>query len=349
LTERVSSGIITTKHRFGLTALAAALVVLAFMSGCAQKGDPVRPGDGLGGYRIIGSLAFGGYAEDVDVTGELCVIAASQGGLVLADVSDPSDPVFLSAGATGYPVQGCSYVASDSLAFAASGAQGIYVFDVSDLANPTLLSNGQGVFTRDVITREGTPGVEHEVLTADGYGLRTQRCYYYESLETWFFQQGDDEGGAGVSRGICEHGIYALIAREELGLAIYDASDYTDVFLVGAVDTPGEARAVVASGDYAYVADWRKGLQVVNMSDPTDPVIVGTAEMDGLADGIDYRDGLVFVAAHTGGVRVFDVTDPANPVAVGLLETPFANEVFVTDDYVYVADRDWGLVIAEEE
>jgi hypothetical protein len=333
-----------------VVAFIAAAAVFVFAAGCAEKGSPVEPDDGeLGGYRIVGQLAISGYAEDVEVTGDLCLVAASQGGMVLVDVSDPATPVFLSAGATGYPVPACSYIASDSLAFAASGAQGIYVFDVSDRLNPVLMSNGQGAFTRDVITREGTPGVEHQILTADGYGVRTQRCYYYESLEQWFFQQGDDEGGAGVSRGICANGTYALIAREELGLAIYDATDYTDVLFVGAVDTPGEARAVAAEGDYAYVADWRAGLQVVDMSDPADPVIVGAAETDGMADGIDYRDGKAFVAAHTGGLVVFDVTDPANPVAVGHLDTPYANAVFVTDEYVYVADRDWGLVVAEGE
>ena len=79
------------------------------------------------------------------------------------------------------------------------------------------------------------------------------------------------------------------------------------------------------------------------------PEIVGSAEMEGLADGIAYRSGKVYVAAHSGGLRVFDVTDPTNPQEAGFLETPFANDVFVTDSYVYVADRDWGLVVAEEE
>jgi hypothetical protein len=338
-----------TKLPRGVAAVAVACAALALLPGCAQKGNPLEPGVDPGGYRIVGSLAISGYAEDVEVTGDLCLIAASQGGLVLVDVSDPAGPVYLSAGMTGYPVPGCSYVASDSLAFAASGAQGIYVFDVSDRLNPVLMSNGQGVFTRDVITREGTPGVEHEVLTADGYGVRTQRCYYYEPLGQWFFAQGDDEGGAGVSRGIGANGNYALIAREELGLAIYDATDYTDVVLVGSVDTPGEARAVAAAGDYAYVADWRKGLQVIDMSDPSNPVIVGSAEMDGMADGIAYRDGQVFVAAHTGGMYVFDVSNPADPVVAGHLETPYANAVFTTDTHIYIADRDWGLIVAEED
>ena len=133
MTERVSTGIMGTKLPRGVAAAAVVCAALALLQGCAQKGNPLEPGSDPGGYRIVGSLAIEGYAEDVEVTGDLCLVAASQGGMVLVDVSDPTDPVWLSAGTTGYPVPGCSYVASDSLAFAASGAQGIYVFDVSDL------------------------------------------------------------------------------------------------------------------------------------------------------------------------------------------------------------------------
>jgi hypothetical protein len=338
-----------TKHPHGVVTLLVAAAVLVYAAGCAQKGSPVEPDDGTGGYRIVGTLAMVGYAEDVEVSGTLCVLAAGQGGLVLVDVSDPANPEYLSTGETSYPAMGCAYVASDSLAFAAIGAQGIYVYDVSDLLNPVWQSNGQGIFTRDVVTREVTPGDYHEVLTADGYGLKAQECYWYESLETWYFRQASDEGGSGVARGICLHGNLAVLAIEELGLSIYDATDARNVFFLGSVDTPGEARAVAAFGDYAYVADWRRGLQVVDISDPSIPEIVASADTDGMADGIAYRDGKVYVAAHTGGLLVFDVTDPTNPRAAGFLETPFANAVFVTDSYVYVADRDWGLVVAEEE
>lgn len=331
-----------------MVALVVAAAVLVFAAGCAQKGSPVQP-EGSGGYRVVGSLAVPGYVEDVEIEGSLCLLAASQGGLVFVDVTDPTSPEYISTGETSYPATGCAYVASDSLAFAAIGAQGIYVYDVSDIQNPVWQSNGQGIFTRDVVTREVTPGDYHEVLTADGYGVRTQECYYYEGLDTWFFRQADDEGGSGVARGICLHGNLALLAIEELGLSVYDVTDVTNVLRLGTVDTPGEARAVAASGDYAYVADWRKGLQVVDISDPGNPVVVASADTDGMADGIDYHDGKVFVAAHTGGLTVFDVSDPTDPRAAGSLETPFANDVFVTDSYVYVADRDWGLVVAEEE
>ena len=332
-----------------MVTLVVTAAVLVSAAGCAQKGSPVEPGDGTGGYRIVGTLAIEGYAEDVEVSGTLCLVAASQGGFVLVDVSDPANPEHLSTGATPHPATGCAYVASDSLAFVAVGTPGVSVYDVSDLLNPVWQSNGQGAFTRDVVTREVTPGDYHEVLTADAYGIRTQECYYHEVHETWYFRQAVAEGAAGVARGICAHGNLALLAIEELGLSIYDVADVSNVLYLGGVDTPGEARAVAAFGDYAYVADWRKGLQVVDISDPSSPEIVASADTEGMADGICYYDGKVYVAAHTGGLRVFDVSDPTDPRAAGSLETPFANGVFVKDSYVYVADRDWGLVVAEEE
>jgi hypothetical protein len=58
---------------------------------------------------------------------------------------------------------------------------------------------------------------------------------------------------------------------------------------------------------------------------------------------------MVYVADHAGGLQVFDVSDPADPELVGQVDTPYANAVFVTDDHIYVADRDWGLVVIEEE
>ena len=71
----------------------AAAAAFALVAGCAQKGSPIEPDAELGGYRIVASLAIAGYAEDVEVVGDLCLIAASQGGMVLVDVSAPAGPV----------------------------------------------------------------------------------------------------------------------------------------------------------------------------------------------------------------------------------------------------------------
>jgi hypothetical protein len=330
--------------------LVVTAAVLVCAAGCAQKGSPVEPDDG--GYRIVGTLAIAGYAEDVEISGSLCLLAAAQGGLVLVDVSNPTAPEYVGTGGTSYESTGCAYAPSDSIAFITNGTSGILAFDVSDPSEPVLnIGAGEGQQARDVVAVEVTPGELYHLFVADGLGgFQIQEFRYSPAWQAWEFGELDHHGPTGSARGVClVGGDIALVAKEQLGLWVYDITVLNDVVVMGTVDTPGEARAVAASGGFAYVADWRAGLQVVDISDPGNPVIVASADTEGMADGIWYHDGKVYVAAHIGGLRVFDVSDPTDPRAAGSLETPFANGVFVTDSYVYVADRDWGLVVAEEE
>jgi hypothetical protein len=338
-----------TKHLHGVVTLLVAAAVLVFVVGCAQKGSPVEP-DGLGGYRVLATLTVAGDAEHVEVEGDMCILAASQGGLVLVDLSNPAAPEYLGTGGTSYEATGCAYAPVDTFAFVTNNTAGILAFDVSDPTSPVQIGNGQAQQARDVVVVEVTPGELHHVFVADGLGgFQVQEFRYYPSYQAWFFGELSHHGPTGSARAVKLTGDIALVAMEQLGIWVYDITNLSDVVVLGTLDTPGEARAVDVAGNYAYVADWRAGLQVVDISDPSAPEIVGSADVDGLADGIAYRDGKVYVAAHTGGLRVYDVSDPTNPQAAGFLETPFANDVFVTDSYVYVADRDWGLVVAEEE
>lgn len=325
------------------------VALAAILSGCAEKGSPVEP-DPDSGYRIVGSLSIAGDAEHVEVEGDLCVLAASQGGLVLVDVSDPSAPVYLGMGPTSFESTGCAYVPSDAIAFVTNGTSGILAFDASDPSSPVQLGSGQGQQSRDVVAVEVTPGELHHLFVADGLGgLLIQEFRYYPSFQSWFFGGVYQHGPYGSARGVCLAGDLALVAMEQLGLWVYDVANLDAVVRVGTVDTPGDARAVAVHDGYAYVADWREGLQVVDISDPANPTIVGAAPTEGRASGICYHDGLVYVADHVGGLRVFDVTDPESPEPAGFLETSFATGVFVAGSYVYIADRDWGLVVAEEE
>jgi hypothetical protein len=349
LTERVSTGIIQTKLRWAKAGACLAFALAAGLAGCAEKGSPVEP-DGAAGYRVVGSLPIAGDAEHVEVDGDLCLVAASQGGLVLVDVSDPAAPAALGRGPTSFESTGCAYAPVDSIAFVTNGTSGILAFDASDPDSLVQLGSGQGQQSRDVVAVEVTPGELHHLFVADGLGgFQVQEFRYLESFQAWFFGELDHDGPYGSARSVCLAGDIALVAMEQLGLWIYDITNLSDVAVVGMVDTPGEARAVAVSGGYAYVADWRAGLQVVDLTHPETPVIAGSAPTEGRASGVCCHDGLAYVADHAGGLRVFDVSDPENPEEAGFLDTPFANDVFVTESYVFVADRDWGLVVAEEE
>jgi len=356
LTERITDGIMYNKRRVRLIARAVKLVglvalgaALALSAGCSRRGNPADGGDSTG-YRIVGTLAVGGYAEDVKVVGDLAVIAAGQEGVVLVDVADPGAPGALGTGPTLYEATGCDYAPTDSLAYVTDGSVGVVAYDVTDPESPVYLTYCQGTRTRDLEIVETTPGLLHHIFAADGEGgFRIWELRYYPGYDAWFgngVYQADTQGSA---RGICIHGGTAFVAVEQLGLALFDVTQPDDPVALGTVDTPGEARGVAASAGYAYVADWRAGVQVVDVSNPMEPEIVATIPTPGNAVGVFCHGDNLYVADHTGGVLVFDVTDPLAPEAAGSVETPFANAVFVTDSYVFIADRDWGLVIAEEE
>ncbi|MFH1502171.1 MAG: hypothetical protein ABIG03_03905 [Candidatus Eisenbacteria bacterium] len=296
------------------------------------------------------TFAVGGYAEDVVVSGGLALIAASQGGLVVLDVSTPSAPSLLGTAPTVLKGTGCAYAPVDSFGYVTDGSLGAVAYDLKDPTAPEQVSYAAGTRTWDLAVVETTPGQLHHIFGADGEGdFRIWELRYFAGYDAWFSNEIYHGNTTGSARGICLHGDLALLAMEELGLSIFDVSNYASSHVVGHVDTPGEARAVAADGDYAYVADWRAGLQVVDISDPSSPTIVGAYDTDGISDGVFVSGGKVFLADHAGGLRVFDVTDPANPEPSGYVETPYANAVFVTDEYVFVADRDWGLVVIEEE
>jgi hypothetical protein len=329
-------------------AVVAAAAVLVLLPGCARLGNPAGPGET--GYRLVSTLPIEGYAEDIEVSGDICLIAADEGGLVTVDVSDPTHPVWLGAGPTAYKATGCAYAPTDRFGYVTDGSLGALVYDLADPASPEEVTYCQGTRTRDIVVREVTPGLLHRIYGADGEGdFRIWELRYYPSYDAWFSNEIEHAFTSGNANGICLDGDLALLAMEEIGLTIFDVSDPANAVEIGHVDTPGEARAVAASGDHAYVADWRRGLEVVDISDPASPRIVGSYDTDGNAVGVFVRGGKVYVADHADGLLVFDVSVPDDPRLVGSCPTPFANGVWVTDAYVFVADRDWGLAVFEEE
>ncbi len=358
MTERVSSDIIGTKRgspRVGRAAVGAtafaAFALLALSSGCARRGDPAGPdGDEPSSYRVVTSFAIGGYAEDVCVDGGLALVAASEGGLVVLDVTDPALPVHLGTAPTVFKGTGCAYAPTDHFGYVTDGSLGAVAFDLTDPTDPLEVSYAAGTRTWDIAVVETTPGLLHHIYGADGEGdFRIWELRYFSGYDAWFSNEVYHGSVTGSARGICLHNGLALLAMEELGLAVFDVSNLQSVHELGHVDTPGDARDVAAAGDYAYVADWRTGLQVIDISNPSAPVLVGSCDTDGIADGVYCHGGMVYVADHAGGLKVFDVSDPTAPTLVGHVYTPYANAVFVTDDLIYVADRDWGLVVIEEE
>jgi hypothetical protein len=164
------------------------------------------------------------------------------------------------------------------------------------------------------------------------------------------------------------------VAENERGLAIFDVNNPTEppkhVYQVEEV--PGIAFGVFVSEGrdnewYAYVACGDSGLAIVNVTKPIQPGYITNIPIFGafatevlVSEGPPENQLYAYVAygwpsitvdgwveSDSGGLAIVDVTDPTNPKIVSGITLPgYANGVYVSENYAYVANTD-GLDIID--
>ncbi len=239
---------------------ALVVVVLALSQGNIKGfvSDRVFPPSGggehlLSGFdslnvRRVGAWPFG-PSYTVLVQGNL-VFLGSGGGVVVLDVSDPSNPQRVGEIRTRGVVVGLDYEAGRL--YVADGQGGLEVWDVNEPSAPMRLGS---YFTPGSAEGVYVLGDYAYVAAGDG-GLRildiTDPSNPYE---VGYY---DTPGSAWD---VYVLGDYAYVAAGG-GLRILDITDPTNPYEVGYYGTLGYAWDVYVLGDYAYVADGKVGLGV---------------------------------------------------------------------------------------
>jgi len=151
--------------------------------------------------------------------------------------------------------------------------------------------------------------------------------------------------------GISVVGKYAYLADRDVGLRIVDISDPTQPQEVGLYDITinngdkiQHINDVMVVGNYAYLSTTYY-LLIVDVSNPADPILVSKYALpnDG---GTIYVNGCV--ALLTGrGLHIFDVSNPANPQWKSTYDMLEAQDIFLADNYAYVANFSTGLRVLD--
>ncbi len=145
---------------------------------------------------------------------------------------------------------------------------------------------------------------------------------------------------------------YAFVATGQTGLQIVDISDPEQLEVVGIFnDNYRDVYSVCVSGDYAYinfVIDYygiirERGLVILDISEPSSPEEVGACETPRRARKITVVGDCAYLAAQDRLI-IIDVSNPANPSEMGFYETSRVYDVFVRDNYAYIA-RDIGSLL----
>lgn len=292
--------------------------------------------------------------QDVKVDGDtLAVVGPANprpgrvAGLLLVDVSDPSDPVERGFFETRYPIHNC------------------------DLADGYAYLTGNGAPSADDDTDgsdagdgpSGNPLVVVDVSDPDE-PVEAGRWSLFDEDPAW----AEVASGLRSNHDVTVHGDVAVVAHWDAGTWLLDVSDPTDPTALGAVDAPEpadlasltgrEARreSVAPPGNSHYATldeagdllavgreSWGygvdtdddgerdevrggpSGVSLYDVSDRSSPRLRSTIDPPPTADptfagmwttahNLDVRAGTLYSSWYRGGVKRHDVSDPSDPV-----------------------------------
>jgi len=135
-------------------------------------------------------------------------------------------------------------------------------------------------------------------------------------------------------------GNYVYLTDSSEGLVILDISDPTDPQKIGSYENEGFARDLVVVGNYVYLT--ANDLVIINISDHTNPQLVGEFDIEGYPYGLDVSNNVAYVGTSQGAVAI-DVSEPDNMRWIATITNNWVDEVFVSDNYLYVAKFGLGF------
>ncbi|MFK5856993.1 MAG: hypothetical protein QM503_12750 [Bacteroidota bacterium] len=321
------------------------ITVLFLIVSCGKPTTPESLNPiGDGGYKIISHFQTSAFAQDVLKKDDLCYIAQGEGGLMIANVSDPYNPISISTTSEGVRGYSTKIAMKDSVIYIGAGSFGVTAISVAIPEIPRVTASNLSMKPAKNLHVMG----DYLFTAISEQGVKIAKISYPV--------QPDIRGGmstSGYAQGIANtaDSNYLLVACGEMGLSIFNISDFQEGFanypLAGQGDTPGYAEAVTVmdNSSIALMACGTSGLQIIDFSDSTNVHIVGSYDGRGYAKELVYNNNKVYLTAETGGLQIIDVTDITNPVLLGLVEMEYALGLDIDDKYIYVADEDDGLII----
>lgn len=265
---------------------------------------------------------------DVKVVGNTAYVADLKRGLVILDVTDPTQPTELSVTEVE---QVNALDASGSHVFVGASMQ-VAAIDATDPANPSELST--------MSTSAGTYGVDiHSGMLFSGGDLIDISNPASPQKKSTVFQ-GSTSSGYAVSNNI------VICARQSSGVSLHDISDPAAPTEVGTLEM-SYATEVVVKDNIAFIGDYNdKKVFLVDISNPASPTIVGEAlDAGGSATTVESYGDYLVIGSNYGGIQVFDITDPVNPVQKWTAKPDGmrAYKLDANDMGVFVAAQEGGL------
>ena len=294
----------------------------------------------------LGQLDIGGRTENVKVQGDIAYIIDQSEpipeGLVLINVSDPTNPIELSSYHDGGIPRALEVI--EDIVYVADAFQGLKIIDVSDTSNPQEIGEylGSGeIYDVQVIG-------DLAYLADWNTGLVILNVSDPTSPE---FLSDYSILGACHHLHVVNDFAYVIDHRNyNTGFKILNISDPLNPELVGSYMPDDDLWNPFVVGNYMYVGNHATDggeLQVLDLTDPTNITRMGMYD-DVWCNlfSVFVENQIAYIADATRGLIIVDVRDPSNPVFLAdFSDDSGAIGLDVVDDIVYLANIDGGLEI----
>ncbi|MFO8061315.1 MAG: hypothetical protein R6U31_00135 [bacterium] len=145
---------------------------------------------------------------------------------------------------------------------------------------------------------------------------------------------------------IITQGHYAYVATRN-GVCIVDITDKSNPYFVSYTSTPGTARRMEIQGEQLFLADGYNGIIIFDVTDKSSPSVIATSQAPIEARKVFYRDGFVYVADVDYGLRIFSFNGNELTLVSSLATDGGPDDVYVHDNYAYLADRYNGVLMID--
>jgi hypothetical protein len=147
--------------------------------------------------------------------------------------------------------------------------------------------------------------------------------------------------------GLCVDLNYVFIACGNLGIVVVDCRDPFNMIEISSAVLPGTALSIDIENGLACVAGDRGGCNIVDISNAYQPRLIKNVNTSGRSKDVRIVGRYVFVADGGSGLKVIDIAVPDSARVVATYPTPYAYGLWATEDFIYLCDRDLGLLIFE--
>lgn len=175
------------------------------------------------------------------------------------------------------------------------------------------------------------------------------RIYPPDSIKFITYYDLVNPGAHPMPWGIEARDTMLYIANGDKGLYIFNVKDPTNPTQITFYDTPDNLTEFFILDSLIYLADC-DSMIILNISNPASPQYVGAVDIPRTCTDVYVVWPYAYCTSYAhwlygddGSIQIVDVSDPTNPTVIGSFDGIRGDPrtVFVNDDYIYVASRDW--------